>query len=287
MQESAMKVAKVFNNSVVLAMDESGAEEVLLGRGVGFQVKPGSPVRDELVEKRYKPSLSAPAERVAALLADIPLAEITLAEEVVALGRQRLGGHVAENAVIPLADHISCALRRMREGHSLITYPMQWEVRHLYPAEAQLADDVLALIERRTGVTLPAQEATPLALHFVNSQLGSGPINEALAMTRLLAESFDVVRREYGVTVDESGVDAARFVTHIRFLFARQREGLPPGAESDDGLLATLARLRPKAYGCALVIGDLVAESLGRHLVPGELAYLCLHVSRLSGDGLA
>lgn len=33
-------VHKVINNNVVISIDESGRERVLMGRGLGFQLKP-------------------------------------------------------------------------------------------------------------------------------------------------------------------------------------------------------------------------------------------------------
>ena len=39
-----MKVKKVFNNNILLAEDEQMLETVLMGKGIGFAMKPGEDV---------------------------------------------------------------------------------------------------------------------------------------------------------------------------------------------------------------------------------------------------
>lgn len=41
-----MKVLKVLNNSLILALDKSGAECILMGKGIGYHKAIGYPVKD-------------------------------------------------------------------------------------------------------------------------------------------------------------------------------------------------------------------------------------------------
>ena len=50
-----MKVVRVLNSNVVLAVDETGAEAILTGWGVGFQAKPGQPVKTDKVTPTFRP----------------------------------------------------------------------------------------------------------------------------------------------------------------------------------------------------------------------------------------
>ena len=45
---------KRLNNNVVVALDEQGQEQILTGRGIGFQVEAGTPVDDQKIEKVFK-----------------------------------------------------------------------------------------------------------------------------------------------------------------------------------------------------------------------------------------
>ena len=47
-----MIIEKVINNNIVSAFDEDGREVVIMGRGIGFGVRPGAAVRDSKVETR-------------------------------------------------------------------------------------------------------------------------------------------------------------------------------------------------------------------------------------------
>ena len=44
---------KRLNNNVVVALDEQGQEQILTGRGIGFQVEAGTPVDDQKIEKVF------------------------------------------------------------------------------------------------------------------------------------------------------------------------------------------------------------------------------------------
>lgn len=49
-----MKIEKVLNNNVVVALDENGAETVLMGRGLGFGRRAGDEAPPDKVEKRSR-----------------------------------------------------------------------------------------------------------------------------------------------------------------------------------------------------------------------------------------
>ena len=49
-----MRVVKVLNNSLVLALDEEGQEAILMGKGIGFHKATGSTLKKEEVEKKKR-----------------------------------------------------------------------------------------------------------------------------------------------------------------------------------------------------------------------------------------
>ncbi|WP_448630828.1 PRD domain-containing protein [Cellulomonas soli] len=282
-----MKVLKVFNNSVVLGVDDSGTELVLLGRGVGFQAKPGDRVDPALVERTFVPDGSTTAERIAAFVQEIPRADIETTEEIVQEARRVLGDHVTDHILVPLADHVSFALRREREGATQIDYPLRWEVENLYPNEVAFSREALTIIERRTGVRLPAIEAVPLALHFVNAQFGSAAdLDVTMRMTEVLTETLAIICTEYDVQIDERSPVVARFVTHLRYLFRREQQGrqLPSVADS---LHDAVRAAQPREYACGQRIADLLGQRFGWEVGAEEVIYLTLHVARLTATAMA
>ena len=49
----SMKIEKVINNNVVSAL-ENGREVVVMGRGIGFQLRAGMDIPGELIEKVFR-----------------------------------------------------------------------------------------------------------------------------------------------------------------------------------------------------------------------------------------
>ncbi|BDI22591.1 transcription antiterminator LicT [Herbiconiux sp. L3-i23] len=270
---------KVFNNSVVLAADDEGRETVVLGRGVGFQRASGDPVDEALVEKRFVPGGADVSARVAAYLEDVPLEDIAVAQEIVVAARAALGTAVPDTAVLPLADHLSFALRRIREGIA-IDYPLRWEVNTLYPREFEFARTALALVEQKRGVTLPEGEAVSLTLHLVNAQFGVTEMAETMQLTTAMSRALALIGEELGAPIEEDSVDAARFVTHLRYLVVRRMRGLHP-ASVDSALGEALRTADPDAYRVAMQVADQLAGDLGWDIDDDERLYLAIHVRRL------
>ena len=52
-EETAVRLIKALNNNVALVQDENGQEAVVMGRGVAFNGKPGSFIREDLIEKHF------------------------------------------------------------------------------------------------------------------------------------------------------------------------------------------------------------------------------------------
>lgn len=278
-----MQITRVFNNNVVLAVDDAGREVVLLGRGLGFQATPGDEVTADRINKRFVPGGSTSAERLVALIDEIPPEDLELSEEIVTAARQTLGEHITDAVTVPLADHLSIALRRATEGVAELDYPLRWEVQHLYPAEARFGREALRIVEHRRAIRLPDVESVPIALHFVNAQFGAMDLDTTLRMTELLRETLEVVHATFGLTIDENAVPVGRFVTHLRYLFHRQQQPTT-FAGTVDPVLDAIRLSHPREHGCALRLADLLRERFGWGIGEEEILYLTLHVARMTTE---
>ena len=68
-----MVIEKVININIVSAYDEDGREVVIMGRGIGFGVKPGARIRESKIEKIFRIESRSVAEQLKELLAHMPL----------------------------------------------------------------------------------------------------------------------------------------------------------------------------------------------------------------------
>lgn len=278
-----MRISRVYNNNVALAQTFSGEEMVVIGRGLAFGKRRGDLVDPTLVEQTFVPEAGTPDEKLSWSLAEIPSEILGIATELESLVKAE-GITISHSFIVPLADHLNYAVVRAREGVE-VDYPLALEVSQLYPQEVRFGRQALELVRERLGVTLPASEATPLAMHLVNSQFASEDMSGTYRMTEVFTQIFDVISTVFDAPVDQSSMSAARFVTHLRYLFVRASSAASAGAEpSVPQLFEALQAAHPLAFTCARKVLLILEMHLEQQLTDDELTYLTIHIARLAKD---
>lgn len=277
-----MKALRVLNNNVVLARDEKGQEVILTGRAIGFSSRQGKRVDPALIERVFVPVDGRDPDHLAEALALI--SEKVLQAVVTALSKVGVEGRESTRPTlaIAIADHVAGALDRAARG-IVIEYPLRAEVQTLYATEYAQAQLLLQAINERVDPHLEASEATALALHLVNAGFVSGDLSFTYTMTGVIQQMLAVVRERYGLDVSDESMSAARFITHVRYLFVRiqQRRQLK-GQESILG--KGIRQHYPVATHTAQQLATIVELRLGQHLSEDEVSYLALHVARMTMD---
>jgi beta-glucoside operon transcriptional antiterminator len=276
-----MDVLKVFNNNVVLA-DDSGRQVVLTGRGLGFQAHRGDAVDAAKVQQVFVPDAEHDVDQLSAFLTEIPPEHLALAAEILQQAQADLGTTFTQAMVIPLADHISFAVKRVRQRIA-VEYPLRSEVAHLYPEELRVARRAVALVRERTGVELPGDEAVPIALHFVNAMFATDDLSRTFRMTELFRQVFEILNSAYDRQFDTESINAARFITHLRYFFVRVENDLQL-VENPDSFLVTIRQSFPDAFVCAERVKALLELRLEKPVTTDEVVYLALHVARLANE---
>ena len=274
-----MEILRVFNNNLVLALDDHGRDVILTGRGLGFQARPGQQVDASKVVRMFVPIDGRDPDHLAELLSNIPPEHIQLVGQ--ALAEVGLGS-VSRNPamIIALADHVGFALRRIALGMN-ITYPMLAEVKHLYAEEYARSEALLRAINARTDVQLPDLEAVGLALHLVNAGFATGDLSYTYKMTGVIQQMVRVIEEAFGVTLDSGSVSVGRFITHLRYLFVRIHQHQQLNAEPSP-VGAAIRDSVPEAARCAVGVSGLLGVGLGSALTADEVSYLALHVARVT-----
>ena len=275
-----VRVKRVISNNAVLAVDEHSQEVVALGRGLGHGRRPGDTLQAEQIEQVF--FAGDADERLTRFLADVPLEYIRVAGQIADLAHQRLGLKVTQALILPIADHLHFAVQRVREG-VVMHFPLGWEVSQLYPAELEVGDEAVTLANRAFDVELPGDEAVAFAMHLVNAQFVSPGMTPAIEMTQTIAHAFDVIERTFGVAIDHRSMSAARFVTHLRYLYARVASGKQI-ADPHPTFIDAITNAHPEAAACAAKLRYMFEMNLRAALTDDEVAYLALHVARLVLD---
>lgn len=278
-----MKVVQVLNNNVVLAVREDNQEVIVTGWGVGFGQKPGCQVDPAKITRTFVPESDKDPDLLAHQFAELDPAYLTAVADALGAAAPALRITPGSTSVIALADHFQMAHRRQQLGEELHDHPLAAEVTHLYPVEYAAAKHILAAVTSAVGITLPAQEAVAVALHLVNAGFMTGDLTETYRMTGVFSQLFDIIAATFGLPIDPQSVSAARFITHLRYFFARATSN----RQINDGvsvLRASLEATHPAAVDCALKLAAVLELRLGQAVSQDEVAYLALHIARLVAE---
>lgn len=277
-----MEILRVFNNNVVLAKDDDGGEVILTGRGLGFQARPGRPVDATKVVRKFVPADGRDPDHLAQMLSDIPPEIIRIVVDSMreaGLGEQDIA---STTLVMALSDHVANAIIRVNRGITVV-YPLLGEVRNLYPQEYAQGGKLLAAINRRIDKPLPEGEETALALHLVNAGFLTGDLSYTYTMTGVIQQMLDIIENSYGITLDQGSVSVGRFITHLRYLFVRIHQHKQLNNEPEP-IVNAIRESYPDALHCATTIAQVLELRLGADISDDEIAYLTLHVARVTNQ---
>lgn len=274
-----MRIEKVINNNIVSAFDDTGREIVVMGRGLGFGVRPGQPVNEDKIEKEFRIKSRDTADQLKELLTDMPLERVQISADIISYAKSSLNLKLNQSIYVTLTDHINFAIDRFEKGINLQN-ALLWDIKRFYPREFNLGRYALRLIRERLDVELPEDEAGYIALHFVNAEYGTD-IKDAFRFPNQLKDILEITSNELGIVLDERTLHYERFVTHLKFLLQRvyRRELLP----NEEDELAELMRTKyPKEYACSCKISEYIEKNTDCKLSGEEVMYLAIHIRRVT-----
>ena len=274
-------VHKVLNNNVVISLDESGRERVLMGRGLGFQLKPSDVLDPAKVEKTFVLDQGADGDREKQLLSDVPYPVIEAVGRAVDEAERMLGRQLGRHLTIAVIDHVQYVLERLDQGLRIPTTTMP-ELRVLYPQEYEAAQRMAGSISTALERELPPEEAVFLTMHILNATRDE-PNGTAALLLRRVQHVVDVVQQDLEVHLDTASPDYARFVLHVQFLLQRlvNRAMLSSG---DTSFFEFAKRSYPRSFAIAENVKSYVRGATGSDLTDEELLYVIVHVERLKSQ---
>lgn len=272
-------IEKVINNNIISAYEKSGAEVIVMGRGIGFKKKQGEVVPADQISKIFRIKSRTLTEQFKELLANMPLERVRISDEIISHAKDHLKLKLNQSIYVTLTDHINFAIERVSQGIEPQN-ALLWEIKRFYPQEFQLGIYALELIHDRLGILLPEDEAGFIALHFVNAEYGTD-IRDAVKFPDQMQAIVDIVERELGILLDESSLHYERFMTHIKFLIQRiYRKELLSSEDKELSLL--MQRKYPREYQCSVKVAEYIMQATGSRLSEEEIMYLSVHIRRVS-----
>lgn len=277
-----MEIKQIFNNNVVMTLNEMDEEVVVTGRGIGFQKKKGDLIDRERIDKEFVLTENVSQSIFPDIYHQLSADEIDVVIEIINKAEEKLDIEFQSNLYIALADHIHYTLERTRQVLPL-TNPLNYEVRKYYPEEYEVGEMAMHLIEERLDVSLYKDEAASLALHFVTGQKEGYLISQTVKVTEIVHNIINIVRRHYGTNFDEESVSYARFLTHIQYFAHRVVFGEQEG-EVDSFLYEQVHKSYPIAFECVNRIKKFVETTYDFKMGEDEQVYLTIHIERIIND---
>lgn len=282
---SEMIVSRVFNNNIVLVIDQDNAPVILRGRGIGHHHRSGDPVNMDLVEQKFVLAGSSENEITGAarLVSSIEDRYLAIARKICDLAAATGIPRLPDNSCIGIADHLQAALRRKTDG-IVIENPMRWELQALYPREMVFGQEAVRLVKEALGVDLGENEAPNFALHALAANYAHGNMPKAVVIADLMSEIIAMIDAQLPNQLDYSSLSLARFVTHLRYLFARLEQKSSIALPNDASLRNEIRQNWPSAWGLAERARILISGSLDTECNDSEVGYLAIHIQRLIED---
>ncbi|MBG0918837.1 PRD domain-containing protein [Exiguobacterium profundum] len=277
-----MQISKVFNNNVV-AIDANGQEQVVMGRGIAFQKRPGDPIDQTRIEKIFTLESKESYERFVHFLNEMPTDEMETVKQIVRLAEERLKQPIHDSLYVTLADHLHFALSRYQDGIQ-IRNPLVWEVKRFYAPEFAVGKEAVKLINAQHEVNLDEDEAVAIALHLVNATM-SGVKGENLhlvtEMTKATQAILTIITYHFQIELDEESYAYSRFLTHLKYFVQRLASGEKVKSTGDETLFLMVKQRYPEAFECVEKIAGLIATKYRYDVSMDERLYMMIHIENL------
>lgn len=273
-----MRVIKVLNVSVVLALDSQGNESILLGKGIGFNKKIGDEILSSEFEKIFVLKDKEISRNIIRLAAEIDSIYFEVAKAVIDAAKNEYGFQLMDYIYLALTDHISFACKRINDEIYIPNF-YSIDVKQFNPKEFELGLMAVHLLRNKLNIELPDDEAGNIALHFINAQENNEHFTSR-KITDIVNAILEIVQYNFGISYDKESISYIRFVTHLR-LFAQRLINKTQIVDNTDVLYETIIQECKEEYLCVGKIDMYIKKYFFNELSKQEKLYLTIHIHRI------
>lgn len=272
------RVEKVLNHNALIGIPENTTQEYLImGKGIGFgkHVSETIEITDEY--KIYSLQESTDRGDKKELATSIDPVYLEVANEVLD-GAESVFNTIDRDVMLPLADHIEYAVKRIKNNEQLKN-PLTDDIRVLFHMEYKVAEKARDILLERLGVDISDDEIGYIALH-VHSSIMDQAVSQAMQMADAVRQCVKMVEDETGKKIDTQSLSYNRLLNHIRYMIARTLKGEVIKLDMNDYINASAAN----SFQAATKICKELSKSLGKNIHDAEIGYLAMHIERVALD---
>lgn len=277
-----MRVLKVLNNSLVLALDDNGQEIILMGKGIGYHKSIGYEFHEDEIDKVFVLKEKEVSRRIVRLAAETDEIYFETAKKIIDYAIETYQMDLMEHIYLSLTDHLAFVAKRIHDGIVIQNF-YTLDMREFNPKEFDIGEYAIHLLERKLHVKIPIDEAGNIAFHFINAQINH-PFNEKnIIITHTLNDILDIVKYNYGITYEEDSIAYVRYVSHLRLFIQRLVSKQLLQEEGSALLYDQIAAVCTSEFKCVKKIEIYANERFGIPFTDQEKMYLALHIHRIIG----
>lgn len=277
-----MIIRQIFNNNVIRVEDQVGHEYVVIGNGLGFKKKAGQKVDEDKIEKTFMLKPEKVPQKLIDLIGETSVNYFSLADEIINYAKAEMGNIFNDNIYVTLIDHIHFAIARHRKSMNLKN-ALFWEIKKFYPKEFEIGLNALLLIKKYFDLEMDQDEASFIAMHFVNARQDSHGMQRTVEVTKAMGDITKIVTDYYRLKLDENSFNYSRFITHLQFFLQRMLSGEQEKSGSGDNFLYDQVKEKyPDAFECMNRINRYLETEYESAMTIDEKVYLTIHIQRVT-----
>ncbi|MCI8630523.1 MAG: PRD domain-containing protein [Firmicutes bacterium] len=269
------KILKVLNNNSILVIDlDTKQELIFLGKGVGFGKKVNQNVSEIENAKAYRFTEQQSRQESIDTIKSISPVFIEIAGGIIEEAEKQFG-NVDNNILLPLADHIAFAIKRMEQGIELKN-PFAKEIKVLFEEEYNVAKKGKNLINQKIGVEINDDEVGYITLH-VHTALTRENVVQSMDVARMIQEGIQTIEKELGAMLDDATISYTRLLTHMKFMILRVINDEKLHLDMTDYVLENF----PDSFALAKQICNSFEQSIKKPFPNIEISYFAIHIERV------
>ncbi len=274
------KVKKVLNHNSVIAVETNElVEYLILGKGVGFGMKPTQELTVSSDCKVF--SLAESSERGDAkdIVKHVDPVYLEIAEAVLQHAEEYFDS-VDHNIVFPMADHLEYAAKRIQNNDQIIN-PLLNDIKLLFYQEYKAAEIVRDLLKNSLGLDIMDDEIGYVAMH-IHSATSQDKLSQTLETAHAVRNCITKIEEITGRTIPTDSFSYNRMMNHIRYMVARIQKHEDLKINMNDYVSTRF----PESFSIASEICHDLSKSLGSPTDEMEIGYLAMHIERVKADVL-
>ncbi len=269
------RVKKVLNNNVVQAT-ANFQEYIIVGLGIGFNLKPKQKVPVEKIEKVFELKRED-YYKSSQLVSEMDQETFMTMYSIIEEESQRLNMELSAHAYFTLIDHMNFAVERFKSGQD-IKNMLIYDLKILYGDEMRLSENIYHRFNKEFEIDLPYDEVGFLCIHIVNG-LNNEIENKSTVVVDAIFDILNIIRDFYLVPLKQEDLVTQRIMIHVKMLLHRVISGIQ--LEFDEIVLYNVIEEFQTAYKVSQEIQKYIEQRFGATLNSQELVYLTIHINRL------